>query len=227
MTDEERAFIRGIAEAPEKDDVPRLAFADWLEERGRLERADFIRVQVGRLYAPSDLPPADELWHRETHYLAHFVAGWRAEELPEVPRANWGGFRRGFVRTATFGDPAALLEAADEVFARVPLESVTVEGASGEQAVTLLRGPWLTGVRRLSFTPPSSEWRNRQARAFGEEVAQAMLESPAAARLSWLWAIWDRTLSAPMRRRLEQRFGGTLHGQADTLEGPGQNSRYG
>ena len=37
-------FLRDICEHPE-DDTPRLIFADWLEDHGEPERAEFIRVQ--------------------------------------------------------------------------------------------------------------------------------------------------------------------------------------
>jgi uncharacterized protein (TIGR02996 family) len=44
MTEEE-AFLEAICEEPDND-VPRLVYADWLEEQGRGERAEFIRVQI-------------------------------------------------------------------------------------------------------------------------------------------------------------------------------------
>jgi len=39
------AFLAAIHDAPD-DDAPRLVFADWLEENGEPERAEFIRVQM-------------------------------------------------------------------------------------------------------------------------------------------------------------------------------------
>lgn len=41
---EQDAFLRSICEHPD-DDAPRLIFADWLEERGQRDRAEFIRIQ--------------------------------------------------------------------------------------------------------------------------------------------------------------------------------------
>ena len=38
-------FYRGIAAIPE-DDLPRLVFADWLDEKGESERAEFLRNQI-------------------------------------------------------------------------------------------------------------------------------------------------------------------------------------
>jgi uncharacterized protein (TIGR02996 family) len=43
-TPEERALLAAVDAAP-GDDVPRLVYADWLDEHGRPERAEFIRVQ--------------------------------------------------------------------------------------------------------------------------------------------------------------------------------------
>jgi uncharacterized protein (TIGR02996 family) len=45
MCPDEAAFLAAI-KASLDDDAPRLQFADWLEERGQGERAEFIRVQL-------------------------------------------------------------------------------------------------------------------------------------------------------------------------------------
>jgi uncharacterized protein (TIGR02996 family) len=42
------AFLQAIQEAPE-DDSPRLIYADWLDEHGNQDRAEFIRTQCERL----------------------------------------------------------------------------------------------------------------------------------------------------------------------------------
>src|SRR5262245_57560395 len=39
------ALLRAVLEVP-ADDAPRLVFADWLDEHGHPERAEFIRVQL-------------------------------------------------------------------------------------------------------------------------------------------------------------------------------------
>ncbi|MBY0515104.1 MAG: TIGR02996 domain-containing protein [Gemmataceae bacterium] len=54
MTDEP-ALLRAICSHP-GDDTPRLVFADWLEERGQPERAEFIRDCCGPLGAHTDCP---------------------------------------------------------------------------------------------------------------------------------------------------------------------------
>lgn len=66
MTDTEQgaALLRGILDHP-ADDLPRLVYADWLDENGQAERAEFVRVQVElaklpdvrEASAPRHLPP--------------------------------------------------------------------------------------------------------------------------------------------------------------------------
>ena len=41
----ENSFLRAVIESPD-DDAPRLIYADWLDDHGDPERADFIRVQA-------------------------------------------------------------------------------------------------------------------------------------------------------------------------------------
>jgi uncharacterized protein (TIGR02996 family) len=61
IVEEESAFLRAIADAPD-DDAPRLVYADWLEERGD-PRADYVRVvaqiagRVRQVISWEDLKP--------------------------------------------------------------------------------------------------------------------------------------------------------------------------
>ncbi len=45
------AFLEAIIGRPD-DDGPRLAYADWLDERGDAARAEFIRVQIALARLP-------------------------------------------------------------------------------------------------------------------------------------------------------------------------------
>ena len=42
---ERDALLRAVCENPD-DDTPRLVFADWLQEHGEGDRAEFIRLQI-------------------------------------------------------------------------------------------------------------------------------------------------------------------------------------
>jgi uncharacterized protein (TIGR02996 family) len=49
-------LLRAICENP-AEDAPRLVYADWLDENGQPERAEFIRVQIELAKIPD--PPVD------------------------------------------------------------------------------------------------------------------------------------------------------------------------
>src|SRR4051812_49564005 len=45
------AFLRAIADAP-ADDAPRLVYADWLDEHGQSDQAEYLRLTCRK---PSDV----------------------------------------------------------------------------------------------------------------------------------------------------------------------------
>ena len=51
----ELAFLAAIRAHP-ADDLPRLVYADWLEEHGQSERAEFIRVECEAAMIDRDSP---------------------------------------------------------------------------------------------------------------------------------------------------------------------------
>ena len=85
------AFLSAIAAAPD-DDLPRLVFADFLDEHGEAERAEFIRVQVELARLKDDGPRRTGLAFREQELLDGHKAAWGVPGLQGVQE-----FRRGFV----------------------------------------------------------------------------------------------------------------------------------
>jgi len=100
VSPQERALIDAIRDDPD-DDLRRLVYADWLEEQGRPERAELIRVQI-ELAKRSD---AGELADRAVELLQRHKEEWVR------PRALCQAVR--FVR----GMPVLWLEALDDVWA--------------------------------------------------------------------------------------------------------------
>ncbi len=124
MLSDRDALLGAIRAAPDED-TPRLVFADWLDENGEPERAEFVRVQceLARLTDDrSDSQPVYEFL-RDRDWVTRPAADWasidagihrrlalvaRADELlarhggdwtPKLPkryRVKWEGFRRGF-----------------------------------------------------------------------------------------------------------------------------------
>jgi uncharacterized protein (TIGR02996 family) len=85
MTDE-AALLAAILAHPDED-TPRLVYADWLDEHGQPERAEFIRIQCD---PNADEAAEDRAVELEERNRAKWLAG-----LPQFPGAHWE-FRRGF-----------------------------------------------------------------------------------------------------------------------------------
>jgi uncharacterized protein (TIGR02996 family) len=74
MTNDD-GFLQAILASPD-DDTSRLAYADWLEEHGRSERAAFIRVQCQLALLTGDDPRRAELQARERQLLQEHEEEW-------------------------------------------------------------------------------------------------------------------------------------------------------
>jgi uncharacterized protein (TIGR02996 family) len=73
MTDE--AFLEAILEAMD-DDTPRLVYADWLEDQGQPQRAEFIRVQIELTHLDKDDPRRPALAERQRALLEAHESAW-------------------------------------------------------------------------------------------------------------------------------------------------------
>src|ERR687898_691134 len=103
-------LFRAILADP-ADDAPRLVFADWLDEHGEPDRAEFIRLQCeietrGRRTHPRLIRRVQQL--QDAH-----GSRWRLD-LPDHPNLRWYGFRRGFIDSATVDDTTGLGPIAEE-----------------------------------------------------------------------------------------------------------------
>jgi uncharacterized protein (TIGR02996 family) len=118
------AFLRSVIDNPD-DDTPRLAYADWLEEHGDPERAEFIRVQVEYERLPEDDDRRDDLEDHWRSLLARHEEDWAGLHEVLTYRRE---FRRGFLAAISLL-AAELLEYAEHIFAAAPLEEVAVSEA--------------------------------------------------------------------------------------------------
>lgn len=84
------AFLNAIIASPD-DDLPRLVFADFLEETGDSERAEFIRVQCELAGGVADAGRMRALETREKELLKRYLEAWR------IPIRGHQTFERGFV----------------------------------------------------------------------------------------------------------------------------------
>ncbi len=98
----EAGLLHAIYTNPD-DDVPRLVYADWLEEHDQLERAEYIRVQI-ELDRLEDQEESYELSHREYELRTAQMVPLLADLDPLKRERVQILFERGFPESLTIHD---------------------------------------------------------------------------------------------------------------------------
>jgi uncharacterized protein (TIGR02996 family) len=142
----ESAFLEAILADPD-DDSPRLIYADWLDERGDADRAEFIRVQCALHAAPADDPRRPAWRDREAALLTAHEAGWLG---PLRGQFYLWAFRRGFLEEVTLNAPA-FLDGAAALFRAAPVRLARLLKATGAMD-RLANCPQLRRVAALHLT---------------------------------------------------------------------------
>lgn len=145
MSTDESALLRAVLTNPEAN-LPRLVYADWLDDHGQPDRAEFIRLQCEIASHPSPPPlfarREHELWNNLAQDAA-LTADWlllgpeqyllRAGRLQQGQ--PYGICRRGFVDEVCL--PLAIfLDRAADLFARMPVTHVVMIDFRPWQVVT-------------------------------------------------------------------------------------------
>ncbi len=94
MKNDKSGFWKAICADPD-DDVPRLVFADYLDEQGHPERAELIRAQCDLEALPISDPRRIDLEMTSRWLLQEYQHQWN-EELPQWIDRDTVRFRRGF-----------------------------------------------------------------------------------------------------------------------------------
>jgi uncharacterized protein (TIGR02996 family) len=150
--DDREALQRAVAAAPD-DDLPRLVFADWLEEHGEPEYAGFVRAQVELATAPPWEPFAVRCRHRDPElvtgapwwYTLPRVDGYGLEWHPEF------AFRRGFGWGLVVRDMATFFAQAPRLFDEAPVGQLHLRTATLDDWRHFAAQPWLPRVKSLHF----------------------------------------------------------------------------
>jgi uncharacterized protein (TIGR02996 family) len=163
MTDRD-ALTRAILADP-ADDTPRLVYADWLEENGRPEEAEFIRSECRLETIAPDEPEYSDLLDRREElrlWLMAHVPGPETRLSAGLRVAGgtdwWAQTRRGFPRFLTFeGHGLAgarsfrgLAAALEKAFARLPTRWLVMRFVTVAQLAELLKMPVLAGLDHLT-----------------------------------------------------------------------------
>lgn len=161
MTDADRPFLNAILAAPD-DDAPRLVYADFLDERGEGERAEFIRLAVAhrREWPDHDYPPHYEDYRESCRRL--FEAGDRLIRAMGWKRVNGGLIWHFDCDGMYFQCPRGLVEF---------VSSPAVNFLRHADAITATHP-----VRQVRLeTWPPENWVRRQYRKYGAKRGEVTL----------------------------------------------------
>jgi len=178
MTDAD-ALMQAILAHP-ADDLPRLVYADWLDESGEpvaVARAEFIRVQceLTRLEdrPARSIPPEQmlSLRTRERTLQSKYGEAWldplRQRGEPLFSPRSHGLFRRGFVEVVWM--PAGqFLWKAEKLFTRTPVRELRVTLTTLDELAELMHSPHLANLATLDLSD----------RKLGDRVSFEVVRSP-------------------------------------------------
>jgi uncharacterized protein (TIGR02996 family) len=192
------AFIQDIKDHPD-DDVPRLIFADWLEEHGD-PRGEFLRVQVQRARLRPNHPQQGALRRRELELLREHAVSWLEPWLDLVIR--WE-FERGLISLSAraerfLSNEAAALATAENC---AWLTTLSLQELTARHVPRLVASPFLPplvtldlsgnrlgpqGARALAESPQVAQLRTLRLRGnrLGVEGVRSLANSPHLARLT-------------------------------------------
>jgi uncharacterized protein (TIGR02996 family) len=156
-------FLQAICEAPE-DDTPRLVYADWLEEHGQAERAEFIRAQIQMTRLSPTSRRRAVLRRRARELLAAHGEAWR-QDLPKWVRRRCE-FQRGFV-THVVCTALQFLKHGAALMRAAPVRSVRIRRGEG-RITALAESPHLAGLTALDLRSNSVD----------DAAAEALAASP-------------------------------------------------
>lgn len=161
----EQAALSAAIVADPADDTLRLAYADWLQEHGDEEQAQFIRDSIKHAKMKGDTPKRRKLG-KELRIL-------EMERGPDWMKAiglagNRPNFTRGIAENAHYVRPAAFFREVRTLFRLLPVTTLSFGVYKGrpltcEDLVKLARTPELARVRRLELIEETgltaADWR--------------------------------------------------------------------
>lgn len=148
---DQQGFINAMQLEPD-DDALRLVNADWLEEHGDPERAEFIRLQcrIAQRECEVDVP-FDDPDQQRAQDLGNAHGDRWAAELPALPRVRYS-FQQAFrgFPLVSFNNADGLLKSGPAILAFMPIESVHFWRLPCTQLVRLFKSTMMERIARLS-----------------------------------------------------------------------------
>ena len=154
--DEHLPFLRAIAADP-SDDLPRLVFADFLEESGEpdaIARAHFIRAQIALTQLPPGGPEFRDTVALQNRLFAMYSEDWIWDLPDSLHDDGQPAWRRGFVEFVRL--PWHDFLHGSPLFQTAPITRVQIASARydhGTAAATLDASPYVRNVTHLRLGP--------------------------------------------------------------------------
>jgi uncharacterized protein (TIGR02996 family) len=153
---ERAGFLEAILAGPE-DDAPRLVYADWLEEHGQPERAEFIRIECEQAVISPEPGSAPNRWDSPRFWELQD----RLRKLYERHADDWfaplfRAFRgemdthRGFPWHVALS-ARQFIDCGEAIFQAAPTIENVIIVRLGQNMPRLARCPALAHVRQLQF----------------------------------------------------------------------------
>jgi uncharacterized protein (TIGR02996 family) len=177
------AFLQAIIANPD-DDAPRLIYADWLDEHGQSERAEFIRAQIelARPPAPRTRTRRRELERRVKALWKRHGADWARERGGGSDRLpDW---ERGFCAQYGTADFTTLAAELPRRLAEAPIRHVALWRTTREDVSQLVSLPLLSGLHSLTLFAAGLNWND--ALLLHDDDVRLLTECPYLARLEAL-----------------------------------------
>ncbi|MBP3960277.1 TIGR02996 domain-containing protein [Gemmata sp. G18] len=156
MHPEADAFLDAIFDHPD-DDTPRLVYADWLQEHGQANYAQFIRLQCAAAREKLWSDEANRLWEEIGRVWNRLDEEWWPATREAFPGKGWWHrtldaihYRRGFLSEDSYLTYSQLTRYSDSCWPWLPLPFTTIyPDYEAEREILLL--PRLNRIRHLRF----------------------------------------------------------------------------
>jgi uncharacterized protein (TIGR02996 family) len=150
MTSDGEALFRAICAQP-ADDTARLVYADWLEENGQPERAEFIRLQCEAWTLCPAYPTVEAARTRALELSREHGDRWYSE-LPAPKWVTWSAlFVRGFIDSAAIAAEVDVVSRVNLLFESAPLRHLSLDPFDLKQLESLLTMLYIGRLATLRF----------------------------------------------------------------------------
>jgi uncharacterized protein (TIGR02996 family) len=179
-----KALLAAVIESPDSDEH-RQAYAAWLDDHGRPEFAEFIRVQLELARMPDDHPQRPALEQRQRHLECRHEEAWH--RFLGLTAGRWRRLdsilRRGFPESV-WGYSHVFVRLAPRLMRRAPVLHVRLWATPSDpprlytrrDAEELAASPYLARVESLDLS--GNDW--------GDEEVEQLAASPHPVALSRL-----------------------------------------